>query len=96
VAAAAARNNRGEAVTLSEIEARQLRHETVRRLLKLLTANSRTPLITGHRTELFDFLINGTEDRRQRTLAKRLGVSEARVSVAVKFLREKLVELQGG
>jgi hypothetical protein len=82
-------------VTLSEIEARKIRHATIARLLQFLTKGARTAAATGRRAELFNFLINASEYQRQRHLAKRLHISEARASQLLKFFRQKLPQLQG-
>ncbi len=80
--------------SLTEIQSRAIRYAVMKRLLAFLVRNSPSPTATGKRAEMLEWLVNGG-GRRQRALAKRLDVSEARASAAIKFLRAEMVTLQG-
>ncbi len=48
------------------------------------------------RVLILKFLLSADEEKRQRDLAERLGVSKQRASAAVDFLRGKLSEITSG
>jgi hypothetical protein len=83
---------------LSDIEARRIRHETVTQLLAMLAATG-TPSQIGARCLLLAYakgalVSDDLRPLRQRDLARRLDVSEQRVSAAIKLMRQKLEQIQ--
>jgi hypothetical protein len=70
--------------TLTDIEARQTRDQTIRALLRWLMRDARDPTRIGRRVLILNYRLNGQPaGDRMLKLAKELGVSSARVSIAV-------------
>jgi Trp operon repressor len=75
----------------------RIRQETIRRLFDFLVRHSARPEQVGARVLELAYLLHCREVgcRSQKELARRLGVSEARVSAAIKSIRKEIAELFG-
>jgi hypothetical protein len=76
--------------TLSAIEEKRIRHDEQRRIVAYLRRRTEDPEIVFQRVVLMDFVLNGdrfSEDALSgKELATMLGVTEARVSIALSRL----------
>ena len=81
---------------LAEIKLARVRHETIRSLVAFLARGSSSAQRVGKRVLLLDFMLRaGEEDReKQKVLARRLGISEARVSARISDLARSLESLR--
>ena len=81
--------------TLSDIELRRCRHETIRAVIGFLARAARSPRRVGLRVLLLDFALQDQEVRgKQKELAARLGLTEGRTSKAIADLSASLDELR--
>jgi hypothetical protein len=81
--------------TLTEIEARRIRHDTIRRTISFLARAAKSPRRVGLRVMLLDYVLTDSEGRgKQKELARRLGLSEGRASKAIADLSASLAALR--
>lgn len=81
--------------TLSDIEVRQVRDEAIRDVVRRLVQGARNPARIGVRVLQWDYVLNrATTNEKQLSFAKRLGVSEPRVCVAVADAEAAITEIR--
>jgi hypothetical protein len=85
-----------EAIEAPASDTRLARQETVLALLRLLATKGATPHQIGQRVILLLFLLGRGDFRTQTEVAKRLGVSRARVSMAVNKLKATFASICKG
>jgi hypothetical protein len=77
--------------TWEQIQERRIRLAERRRLLEFLCHNARTPARIGRRVLLLEFLYRAdTESKKQKDLARSLGISAARASAALSELAQAM------
>lgn len=80
---------------LTDIEARRIRHETIRALIAFLARAAKSPRRVGLRVLLLNFVLSEPETRpKQKQLAKQLGLSRSRTSTAIAGLTSSLEGLR--
>ena len=81
--------------TLSDIEQRQLADKVAREVINKLTHRARDPVLIGKRVITWQHRFTAA-DRRVKllSLAKRLGVSSARASIAVSNAEAAIYEVR--
>jgi hypothetical protein len=82
-------------VSLSEIEVRRIKDQTIREVIGKLTANARDPERIGRRVLAWEFKLRQAESgERLLQLAKRLGISVSGASQAVADAEGALIEIK--
>ena len=86
-------------MTFDDISKRQreyeVRSETIIALIRRLAAQAHAPEVIYARVKVLEFMLGDDEDKNQRALASELGVSEARVSAAIKYWTDIITDIKG-
>lgn len=76
---------------------RQIRDETMKRLVSILTRNANEPETIGRRVVVLEWFLqdeNSIQPLKQKDLAQRLGVTEGRVSQMLSVVEDDLATIR--